>query len=155
MNTVIHPIKVVNMYTSVSGWEVSINTTSKSGMWSQLSPFTIGPCFVPGEVEPSKNMENAWQFAKVYKCHTDQSGNPTEAYWDWARSGWKDQKPHRYPMGRGARPEYSLWNGEKLGYVDARKKIYGPLYIDGVKNTEAYKELVKLWQNGCKLVLRD
>jgi len=35
-------------------------------------------------------------------------------------------------------PEYSLWNGEKLGYVDARKRIYCPVYARAVVKTEAF-----------------
>lgn len=73
------------------------------------------------------NMENAWQYAKVYKRHTSSLGNPTSDYWVWARQGWSSRIANRYPMGKGSKPEYSLWNGEKLGYIDARRKIYAPL----------------------------
>lgn len=71
-------------------------------------------------------MENAWQYAKVYKQHT-HNGAPTSDYWDWARAGWSNPSAVRFPMGRGAKPEYSLWDGQRLGYIEARKKIYAPL----------------------------
>lgn len=32
------------------------------------------------------NMENAWQFAKLYAQHADEQGRPTARYWKWARS---------------------------------------------------------------------
>ena len=48
------------------------------------------------------------------------------------------QNAHRYPMGKGAIPLFSYWNGEKLTYVEARKKIYIPLYYKAVKDTEAF-----------------
>ncbi len=43
----------------------------------------------------------------------------------------------------GAKPEFSLWNGEKLDYVAARKRIYAPLYAAAVVRTEAF---YRLWQ---------
>jgi len=33
-------------------------------------------------------------------------------------------------MGRGVKPLYSLWDGKKLGYIEARIAIYDPLYIE-------------------------
>ncbi len=99
-------------------------------------------------------MENAWQFAKVYSKHVDAEGDPTDEYWEWARRGWADSFAHRYPMGKGAVPEYSLWEGAKLGYIEARKRIYGPLYLDGVRQTEAYRLLFEM-VNDTNIALRD
>jgi len=118
---------------------VIVNTTSSSKNWSkELSPFYIGPVNLY-DGYTSKNFENTWQYSKVYKQHTDELGNPTEEYWNWAKAGWNDDWAHRYPMGLGAIPLYSLWQGEKLGYIAARKKIYIPLYKEAVSKTEAYK----------------
>ena len=100
-------------------------------------------------------MENAWQFAKVYSEDTDAQGNPTKGYWAWARLGWADTTPHRYPKGKGRAPEYSLWDGQQLGYIDARKQIYGPLYAEAVQATEGYQTLVDIYENSQKLYLRD
>lgn len=123
---------------------IIINTTSKSKNWSKgLSPFVLGPCkLYNGFV--SITMENAWQYSKVYACHIDKE--PTEEYWQWAKAGWASSWANRYPMGKGAIPEYSLWNGEKLNYVEARKKIYVPLYYNAVKNTKAYEMLREIYQ---------
>ena len=44
-------------------------------------------------------------------------------------------------MGRGAIPEFSFWEGERLGYIDARKRIYIPLYRNAVAETSAFKML--------------
>jgi hypothetical protein len=100
-------------------------------------------------------MENAWQFAKVYAKHATQDGSPTQDYWNWAKAGWADSKAHRYPMGRGAKPLYSLWKGEKLGYIEARKRIYAPLYAEAVKKTKGFEKLVKLYESSKELILRD
>jgi hypothetical protein len=115
-------------------------TVSKAEDWSRgLSPFVLGPCkLYDGYV--SKNMENAWQFSKVYAKHI-KGGQITDDYWEWAKEGWSDNRAHRYPMGKGAIPEFSYWNGKRLGYVEARKHIYIPLYYKAVKDTGAFKIL--------------
>lgn len=47
-------------------------------------------------------------------------------------------------MGRGAIPAFSLWKGEKLGYIEAREKIYLPLYAKAVVKTEAFQKLKEM-----------
>lgn len=139
---------------------VVIDATSSGGWTADLSPFLIGPCdlYATGEnhaMLQSQNMENAWQFAKVYAAHTDENGDPTAAYWEWAQEGWANPRAVRYPMGKGARPEYSLWQGERLGYIDARKRIYGPLYAEAVQRTEGWEILQGEYQNAERLFIRD
>jgi hypothetical protein len=115
-------------------------TISRSKDWSVgLSPFRLGPCKLYNGYE-AKNMENAWQFSKVYAEHCD-GDEITDRYWEWAEKGWKDWKAHRYPMSKGAIPLFSYWDGERLSYIEARKKIYIPLYYKAVKNTEAFSIL--------------
>ena len=114
-----------------------------------LSPFYLGPveCY---DGLKSLNMENAWQFAKVYRCHIDNNEEPTEDYLKWRNKGWGDSYAHRRPMGYD-KPLYSYWktDGEyrKLGYIDARKEIYIPLYAKAVINKrtglEALRELLE------------
>lgn len=105
-----------------------------------LSPFCLGPCKLYHNYT-SKNMENAWQFAKVYPEHYSGFGRPTAAYWSWARRGWEDTKAHRYPMGKGRKPVGSWWDGELLDYITARKNIYAPLYAEQVVKTDTYHNL--------------
>lgn len=146
-------IRVTGMYTKVT-FGMAIDTTSKSGRWAGLSPFNLGPCdLYNGRI--AQNMENAWQFAKVYSQHTDTKLDPTPDYWAWAERGWADPKPHRYPMGRGAKPLYSFWDGTRLGYIDARKTIYGPLYAACVRRTESFRDLQELVAGGQDVTLRD
>ena len=126
-----------------------INTTSRSNNWSKvLSPFFL-PCKI------AKNVENAWQFSKVYKEHTDINGEPTEKYFDWAHNGFNTEKANRYPMGRGVKPLYSYWEGEKLSYTEARKRIYIPLYARAVVQTEAFAYLKSLYISGENIILWD
>lgn len=132
-----------------------ISTVSRAHGWNQgLSPFILGPCPLY-DIWVSKNMENAWQYAKVYATHADANGDPTDAYWTWAQYGWNKDRADRYPMGRGAKPLYSWWDGQKLGYIEARKKIYAPLYSRAVEPTEAFKTLKEMYDRGDDLWLWD
>lgn len=134
---------------------ILVNTTSRSRDWGKgFSPFLLGPCELYGG-HISKTVENAWQFAKVYKAHTDAYGEPTDEYWQWAIAGWASERAQRYPMGKGMKPEYSLWNGEKLGYVEARKRIYVPLYYKAVIGTVAYARLRVLYDSEVLIYLWD
>lgn len=113
---------------------VVINTTSRSTDFGKgLSPFFLGPVMLYGDYQ-SRNVENAWQYSKVYKAHTDKEGNPTEAYFEWAVEGWGSSRASRYPMGQGTIPLYSYWDGDKLDYIEARKRIYCPLYAKALEN---------------------
>lgn len=90
-----------------------INVTSHSKDFGVgLSPFHLGPVdLYNGYV--SLNVENAWQYCKVYKIHTKDK-EPTEEYFQWAIRGWKNARAIRYPMGKGSIPEYSYWDGKNL-----------------------------------------
>lgn len=119
------------------------NVTSSSETWMRnFSPFFLGPVKLYGPYG-AFNVENAWQYTKVYECHADKEKNPTEKYWDWAREGWAKERAVRYPMYKGARPLYSWWGGKKLGYIDARKQIYVPLYETAVYNSGYFESLVE------------
>lgn len=119
-----------------------INTTSRATNWARgLSPFVVGPIMMPDGV--SRNMENAWQYSKLYAQHATPSGDPTEAYWEWRRQGWQERRAHRYPMGKEAKPICSLWQGKKLSYTEAREHIYVPLYAHNVQGTAAFNQLRK------------
>lgn len=134
---------------------VLVFTVSRASDWSKgLSPFFLGPVKLYGNYI-AQNVENAWQFSKVYKPYIDSAGNPRPEYFEWAKAGWADPHAHRYPMGKGAAPEYAWWDGEKLGYIEARKKIYVPLYSRAVRKTEAYAKLRELYQAGENLYLWD
>lgn len=134
---------------------VVVNTTSGDDSFGKLlSPFHLGPCKLYGDFT-AKNMENAWQFAKVYKHHTDENGNPTNDYWKWAKTGWEDAWAHRYPMGKGAIPEYSLWDGKRLDYIQARKTIYAPVYAKAVLDGTGIERLRGLMGQADEIVLRD
>ena len=133
---------------------LKINSTSKSKEeWSrQFSPFYLGPV----EVTPmgpcvSQNMENAWQYSKRYK------GQSIDEWAAWADIGFSQTKAVRFPMGRGAKPMFSYWQGEELSYIAARFKIYGPLYEWCILNHayDSFLRLKKLVDDGTKIAIFD
>lgn len=137
-----------------------ISTVAKSKEYwqSDLSPFKLGPCDLYDDYT-SWNVENAWQFSKVYKPYLDFSeskeGRILEAYWDWAIDGWNDRRAHRYPMGKGQKPEFSIWDYQRMGYIQARKHIYGPLYAEAVQKTDGWRKLRRLYRNNKELILLE
>jgi len=133
-----------------------ISTVSNyGGIYTDLSPFVLGPVqtYLPGVV--AQRFENLWQYSKVYKQHVGYDGFPLTGWFMWRTKGWADLHAHRYPMGRGTKPEYSYWDGEKLGYIEARKKIYAMYYFVHVIKTKSFKYLEKLYSIRGEVVLRD
>ena len=132
-----------------------VSTVSSSGASvRELSPFILGPVKAFAGAE-AQNFENFWQYSKVYKCHVGEDGEPTLEWYDWHAKGFADKRAHRYPMGKGAIPEYSFWNGEHLGYIEARKRIYATFYAKYVAETVAYSLLVELYKEHGEVTLKD
>lgn len=122
---------------------IVIDTTSGSGRWSGLSPFVLN-----ASRYGSKNFENLWQYSKVYPEFLDSDGNVDRGKWEeWRYYGFNSEKAHRYPMGKGKIPCFSLWNGKRLGYIDARKKIYIPIYMELVAETDSFEQLRQVYHN--------
>src|SRR3990167_4870254 len=97
---------------------LALNVTSRSNDWGRaFSPFLLGPVELwTGEyaLRPfiAKNVENAWQYSKVYQKHVNPlTGNPTTDWWHWAIKGWNNPRAVRYPMGKGTNPLYHYWEG--------------------------------------------
>lgn len=131
-----------------------INTTSHSkNSWSLgLSPFHLGPVKLYKNYV-SLNMENGWQFSKVYKQFL-KNNEITEEYWKWAISGWSTSKAIRYPIYKNAKPEFLYWNGERLDYIQARCRVYFQLYRDVVKYTESFA-ILQEYHKKYNLILWD
>jgi len=150
-------IQIANMRAKVdTEGALVINTCNNNpDNWQNgLSPFSIGPCPLFGE-HIALNMENGWQFTKLYAKHADAKGNPTDAFWEWAQAGFANPKAIRFPMGRGAKPLHAWWDGQQLGYIDARKQIYAPLYAQAVQKTAGFAKLKKLHKTEKRIILRD
>ena len=124
-----------------------ISTNSDATGWSRgLSPCFLGPCPLYGG-HIAKNVENAWQFAKLYPAHAAKTtGLPTRTYWAWATAGWTDPRAYRHPMGKGAIPLSSFWNETRLTPLGARQEIYFPLYRNAVRQSAPWQQLKAIHQ---------
>jgi hypothetical protein len=118
---------------------IVIDTTSGKGEYRELSPFVL-------PAPPAKCFENLWQYSKVYNSQIDSKGEPVPSWYGWRERGFTSVQAHRYPMGKGMIPEYSYWDGQHLGYIQARKQIYIPEYSKNVSKTESYHKLDYLYQ---------
>lgn len=136
-----------------------IDVTSRSTTWGRgMSPFILGPCDCSFPNGRSWNVENAWQYSKVYECH-DDNGRPNAEWYEWAMSGFVSKQARRYPMGikmgKYPKPLYSWYHGKKYGYVEARKKIYIPQYAKCLAKSEAYSHLKAVLEMGINVAMRD
>ena len=129
------------------GFVVDTTSHAKDDWQREFSPFFLGPVPLYGG-RTARRMENAWQYAKVYPEFVAEDGNPNAAYWRWAEQGWAKQFAVRYPYGKGAKPAYLWWDGEKLPYVDARLRVYFPLYRDAVRKMQSFARLQAMAKDG-------
>jgi len=133
-----------------------VNTTSRSDSFGKgLSPFLNGPCglYLSAPSEIAYNIENLWQYSKVYKDHLFPDGTPNSQWVEWARNGFQLKKAIRYPRGPKAIPEGHWWDGKMLGKTEARKQIYIPVYKEVIKTTEAFKKLCDLYNKEKRIIL--
>lgn len=142
--------------------QVIVATSQSKDFGKAFSPFFLGPinATLPnGEEVECKIFENYWQFSKTFAYHIGPDGNPSDLYLKWAKAGFLNPQGVRYPMGKGAKPEYSYFKGKKLGYVDARKQIYVPYYMELVYRTPEWNALVERYTElkvkGKDLILID
>ncbi|KDO32353.1 hypothetical protein SPRG_02831 [Saprolegnia parasitica CBS 223.65] len=129
-----HHVYVYGPRTAPPPSATCFNVTSKSKVpWTQaFSPFF-------SVLSTSRRFQTRRCYTKLYACH----GDDVDAYWAWATNGFANPRAVRFPMGRGAKPLFSYWHGEPLGYIEARVRIYAPLYADAVE-TYAATELATL-----------
>ena len=134
----------------------------KGSKYQDLSPMKLGPVYVDGKLF-AKNIEDGWQCSKVWPFHIEQ-GPYWLKYWEkWSELGRMSNQArrHRNPNRGKTRhinknvPLYSLFKGEKLGYKEARKKMYIPWYEELVVKTDAYKDLLNRHLSGIDLVLLE
>jgi hypothetical protein len=132
-----------------------VNTTSRSTNWSKgLSPFFLGPVDMGNGLVVS-NVENAWQFSKVYQQHVDAEGNPSSLWYEFRKLGFASERAIRYPMGKGTVPLYSYFNDQKFAYIEARKALYIPIYSYYVRQSFAFRCLRKLSTTEPLIYLQD
>lgn len=86
----------------------------------------------------------------------------TDKYFIWRQKGMYNKYAVRYPVGYNHRGKCLFSLGENtdgtinpnpLDYINARKKIYLPLYIKLVKQKTQFEELVKRYRAGENLLI--
>jgi hypothetical protein len=150
-------------YPRLEGY-TTVSVCSGGGkLGKSLSPFSLGPvtaletCDI--DLPECLIFENFWQNLKVFSMELDEKNNPLPVYYSRRLKGFKDPKPHRrvYPKKilekAKAKCEYSFWQRQKLSWVQARIKIYCPIYSELVQKTSAFKELKERKKNGENLLL--
>lgn len=138
---------------------IRYNVTSASAKWRELSPMVLGPIHVRDVdgIHVSSNIENAWQFSKVYPNELSEDDTITKSYFTARTKGFNDGKAHRHKFKKvgGVRPvpKFLYWNGKRYDYFSSRVNVYIPMYIHMVTQTAEYTELKKMVANGTKLLL--
>ena len=139
-----------------------------------LSPYIV-------KNEQGQILENIWQFAKVYPEVKAQripvsrwkpngavmwehtAGKHlvenvlTPEYFEWREKGMNNQYAVRYPVGFHDRHKcvFSWWNGERLDYIQARKKIYCGEYKRLIQNDPAFLRLKERLDSGENLQIAE
>jgi len=156
---------------SFTGYKPIICLT-KSTPYGSLGPYEL-------KDEKNRIMENIWQGSKVYgkvpkivapysrfnskiiwdhpaETHVNKTGKLTKEYFEWRKKLMDNPWPVRYPVGLNYRHKclYSIDDdGNKLNYIEARKKIYVPLYSKLVKSQKQFKDLVARLNKGENLLI--
>jgi hypothetical protein len=121
------------------------------GIFKELSPMKLGPIkHDEAGLPAAKNLENLWQYSKVFSGDVDAKGNILPSWFARRKQGFSDPKPHRRAkkLSPGEKTLYSYWKGEKLDYMEARRKIYCPLYAEYVVKTAAWTKLKEIMNDG-------
>ena len=155
------------------GFETIVVLMKSHSKWGVLGPYELRD-------EKGRIMENIWQSSKIYetvpaskqrKSRYDPTliwEHPSEThirddkitpeYWRWREKLENNPVAVRYPVGHGHRHlcKYSMISKEdtqSLSYVEARKKIYAPVYCNLVKKHPMFQKLQKMLRDGRKLLI--
>jgi hypothetical protein len=144
--------------------------------WKELSPFLLGPIevidpVVPNEYYPNgiypgyvklndgkqkaivKRFENYWQGSKIYNVDMQDDHISKSFYIRRGKMYELDKGKRRaLPKAKGY-PVAGMYNGDVMGYVESRKKIYCPIYAELARKTQAYKDLYKLIVEGQNVLI--
>jgi hypothetical protein len=101
---------------------------------------------------PAQNLENFWQYSKVYEGEVDENGDPTPEYYQERLRGFNLHQGIRY---RRTKEKYlfSYWNGQKYDWQQAKRELYITAYVTYSQRTRGYHELQRMNLNGYNLLL--
>jgi len=158
---------------SYEGFKKILVMMSGHSKWGDLGPYNL-------KNKEGHILENIWQASKVYphvpysrqkysrydstviwehpcETHIDEEGNITEEYKKWRKLLMANPYAVRYPVTFSHRRKclYSLkeLDGQKLGYIAARKQIYLSVYKELVVNEFKFHELKSMLDKGENLLI--
>lgn len=118
---------------------------------------------VPDVVQKYSRYDNKiiWQWKK--ERHVDDNGVILPAYWNWRQHLMDNNYAVRYPLGFGKNKLclYAIMDKDdgsyeyNIDYINARKKIYGPVYCDLAKKQKQFKDLQKELNDGNNLLITE
>ena len=135
---------------------------------NDVSPFYMGPV-TSSDGLIAHVFEHFWQASKVFPCHYDKTTNTIKPeYWAWRKSWFDKEKvtdknasrrPHSLLGYQDKDCLFSVYyNGstwERLSYVEARKRMYIPIYAKHIVETRSFQWLKTQYEAGKKIALVD
>jgi len=126
------------------------------GEFRQLMTCNLGPIPLKFKGDKTsadvKNVENIWQFSKVFAQDIGLNEKPTPDWFAARLKGWADPKGYQRAKKKqvaGVKPVFFFWGREdKLEFIEARKRIFCRVYAMLATRTAAYRKLVELIQKG-------
>jgi hypothetical protein len=163
---------------------VIVTSHNQKGLGASLSPYVVADSKdrimenlwqfskVYTRVHAQKQPNWTWDAEEHYITNKKTTkGKLSSDYWEWRQAGMEHDKPIRYPNGFRGKAEclFALWpkdgslksvsspkaKMEELGYIEARKKIYAPLYVDLAKDNLELKKLQDMLEDGISLQIID
>lgn len=155
-----------------------IEVMAKSSAYGELSPYCLtddngiilenkwqfGKAYkeVPNIRIPKNYYDKTivWEWKKeIHFVENDDEYDIKDEYWNWREKGFKCKYPIRYPVGKNRShtcigylyEENDEW--ELLDYIDARKKVYVPEYLNSVKKQPTFQKLKNMLQQGINLLI--
>lgn len=97
------------------------------------------------------NFESWWQVGKHI-----QGVDRVKQVRYWLRVGHDGKPKRRYPNSKNKKVLYAKWDGgEKMNYIDSRKKMYVPEYFNMIKDEKELKKLINYRNRGGNIVVYD
>ena len=126
------------------------------GDYKQLMPCNLGPIPLRFKSDKTsadvKNVENIWEFSKVFPKDIGTNEKPIPEWFAARLKGWADPKGHRRAkkkLSDDIKPVFFWWGkDEKLGFLEARARIFCRVYDSMAVRTLAYRKLVELLKAG-------
>jgi hypothetical protein len=161
----------------IEGYKTCVVLTP-STEYGSLGPYAL-------KNEKGQIMENIWQGSKIYKKVPEtiqrysryddkiiwewgeethiKNGKIQPEYWNWRSNLMNNKYAVRYPLGYGKNKlcQYAIKENADgtyeydLGYIEARKKIYCPIYCELVKKQPQFEELKKEYEEGTNILIID